>query len=155
MTQVANRAKVAVKVMMIKRIWWGVLLGALLTACVPQAHTANAPEIRNFFFSTDTWGELPFSVQAKQQALVAATLRDGVLRLEEDVPFAIEPAGATVRQFRAVFEVDVRSGVPKTKSGYALQVVVPRELEAVILTNQLTGVSNAVTLLKPDIDRDG
>jgi len=130
-------------------VLFGVWLAILLTSCVPQRqYTSSTPEIRNFFFSTDTWGALPFSVQAKQQALVAATLRDGILRLEEDVPFVIEPAGATVRQFRAVFEVDVRSGVPKTKSGYALQVVVPQELEAVILTNQLTGVSNAVTLLE-------
>lgn len=137
--------------MMIKRVWWrSALFGLLLTACAPQTqHASGAPEIRNFFFSTDTWGELPFSIQAKQQALVAATVRDGFLRLEEDVPFVIEPANATVRQFRAVFEVDGRSGVPKTKSGYALQVVVPRELESVILTNQLTGISNAVTLLEP------
>ena len=131
------------------RHYWGVFLVVFLAACAPQTRqVSSAPEIRNFFFSTDTWGALPFSVQAKQQALVAATLRDGVLRLEEDVPFLIEPADATVRQFQAVFEVDVRSGVPKTKSGYALQVVVPRELETVILTNQLTGVSNAVTLLE-------
>ena len=141
---------------MIRRVWWlSMLFGLLLTACAPQTQTmSGAPEIRNFFFSTDSWGDLPFSVQAKQQALVAATVRDGFLRLEEDIPFLIEPAGATVRQFRAVFEVDVRSGVPKTKSGYALQVVVPRELESVTLTNQLTGVSNAVTLLEPDINKD-
>jgi hypothetical protein len=68
------------------------------------------------------------------------------MRLEEDLPFVIEPAEARVQQFQAIFEVDVRSGVPQTRSGYALQVIVPQGLDTVILTNELSGVSNAVSL---------
>ncbi len=118
-----------------------------ISACAPSTtQVTSSPEIKNFFFSSDTWGGLPFSVQAKQHALVAATLRNDIMRLEEDLPFVIEPAEARVQQFQAIFEVDVRSGVPQTRSGYALQVIVPQGLDTVILTNELSGVSNAVSL---------
>ncbi|MEM6430976.1 MAG: hypothetical protein AAF708_17195 [Deinococcota bacterium] len=132
------------------RQWFiiAILLVTILSACAPRPSTevSSSPEIKNFFFSSDTWGSLPFSVQAKQHALVAATLRNDIMRLEEDLPFAIEPAEARVQQFQAIFEVDVRSGVPQTRSGYALQVIVPQGLDTVILTNELSGVSNAVSL---------
>jgi len=133
---------------------WSILL---LTICLglPASYVEAAGDatttgrVVDFFFSAEAWGGTPFSLEEKQAVMARAMLSGEVERLEEEVPYLSGgegAAGAEVRAFTAVYEVDASERPPSVRAGYELELLVPRTQEVleIELVNSQTGVVNIV-----------
>lgn len=126
-------------------------LGAATLPIAATASTAAEQRAVTFFFSAEAWGGTPFSVQEKQEAMARAMLGSGSVHLEQRVVHLVtgqSSAEAHVRSFSAVFEVDASVRPPRIRTGYELELTVPRlshTLE-VELINGETGVVNIVQI---------
>lgn len=130
-------------------------LGAGAVSLTATSSAGAEQRTVTFFFSAEAWGGTPFSVQEKQEAMARAMLASGPVRLEKRVVHLITAQGgaeAHVRNFTAVFEVDAGVRPPRMRTGYELELSVPRLARTleVELVNGETGVVNIVR-----VDPDG
>lgn len=134
---------------------FGVALSGLALSCAalsasPTAATAPAPtetlRAVEFFFSSEAWGGVPFSEAERQGVMVDALLSGEPKSLEANVLHLLSTPDARVRRFVAVFEVDGSVRPPTMKTGFELELLVPRAREtlSVELINAETGVVNLV-----------
>lgn len=129
------------------RVLW---LLAALSGCAPVVQP-EVGQVVHLTFSAAAWGGLPFTTEAKQQAMVQALLGRRVERLEQAVAWILEtqPASVTisVQHYTAFFEVDAR-GLPLVTSGYQLKLHLPATAQTVRanLTNGATGVTRSIRL---------
>lgn len=130
------------------RVLW---LLAVLSACAPAVQP-EAVQVARLTFSADAWGGLPFTAEARQQAMVQAVLGRRVERLEQAVATTVdvEPVGValSVQRFTAFFEVDAHAGLPIVSSGYQLELHLAQGAPAVHarLTNRATGITRNLRL---------
>ena len=126
-----------------------------LGACTPQLTCAlcasgRATTVRQYFFSSAAWGDLPFTEEEKRGAIAKALSRNEVVRLEEAVPFQISSENqgeVAALSFVALFEVDPRTR-PSIRSGYVFEIdplktALPQRVR---VTNQRTERSLIVQL---------
>ncbi len=125
-----------------------------LWGCAPQTdssetRTSESEAVRSvhFFFSSEAWGGLPFTISERQQILVRATLSRSIVRAERPVRFAADEP-VRVSEAVAVYEVDKRQGLPTLVSGYRLELQVPESLlgNQITLVNRSSNVARVVTL---------
>jgi len=131
----------------------GVALCGLLLSCAGPLETADArpgsaqeQQLVSFYFSAEVWGGVPFTDAQKQQVMVEAMLSGERSHLEREVVHLLDTPGVQVRRFAAVFEVNGSVRPPAMRSGYELELLVPRGREALMveLVNGETGVVNLV-----------
>lgn len=90
-------------------------------------------------------------MQEKQEAMARAVLERGLRRLEAPVAHLVTRSAtpdARVGRFTAVFEVDASTRPPRIRSGFELELLVPRSphLLEIELVNGETGVVNIVQI---------
>ena len=129
----------------------GIALCGLVMSCAGPLETSARPEsaqeqLASFYFSTEVWGGLPFTNAQKQQVIIDAMLSGKRSHLEREVVHLLNAPGVQVRHFTAVYEVDGSVRPPAIRSGYELELLVPRSRKALMveLVNGETGVANLV-----------
>ncbi len=130
----------------------GIALCCLVMSCAGPLETNAKPgnaqeqQLASFYFSAEAWGDLPFTGPQKQQVMIDAMLSGERSHLEREVPHRLDASGVRVRHFAAVYEVDGGVRPPAMRSGYELELLVPRSRDALMvkLVNGETGVANLV-----------
>jgi hypothetical protein len=120
----------------------GVLL-FMLTSCVPATQGAHL----EFFFSEGVWGGSPFDEIQKKQVFVEALKVQRIKSVSKPVAYKISDPSVIVARFDALYEVNANLGLPEVRSGYVLELDLPKNPpESVTFTNTLTGVTWSVKL---------
>ncbi len=121
--------------------WWRGFMCCvyLLLGCVACVPSNLSSQHLTLFFSAEVWGGSPFSEAERKETVVRALKSKASEVLLREVGF--EESTSIVKRVFAIYEVNARTGLPRIRNGYRVELELPSNPpERITLVNQFTGV---------------